>query len=738
MNCNTSQFLKLEVPGMNTAIAVDCFVRTYTRSVCLFNGDLVVGESSEVSGSDACGSYRAVSTMLTCNDAPTAILEFRYYRDSSVVLGLLHYCQDTPVRPESALGITLMNFDDFVRGVGSYMYTDSGYPYLWARPFFSDSFGSLPERSCYYLWENSNGLYAAMIPLCGGGMRSFLQPNKEEYGFGVTVAAGSGAAEHIPSTVPMFVLSIDDDPFAATQSAYRAGLAAMGEKARLRHEKSYPEIFNYIGWCSWNTYYQGVNQQKIVDTVRSFKEAEFPIGWLLVDDGWLDVKDTKLLSFDADPDKFPSGLGGLVSLLKSDYGVRWVGVWHAFTGYWNGVDPDGDDFQADKTMLAYMPNAEHLPIISFGPELPKGIWIPSPYDDGAYGFFSSFHSRLKSECVDFVKVDNQSSLVRQIGGQIPIESAMHSLQSGLQRSVAENFKDAVINCMSMSPDALYEWSDSNIGRVSNDYFPGRPTDSQIHISDSVYNSLYWSQICWPDYDMFESHHVDAKLHAMARALSGGPVYFTDTPGREDWDVLRGLIFSDGRLAKPDQPALPTRDCLFVDPRREATALKVWNYSRGVGIIGCFNVHIGPDRTSVHTTIRASDVEGLSGESFAIYDQSNGDLFVLNRYDSLPVQVEYNGARIFIVSPIESGFAAIGAPEKYICPSVIKSSAVEAGLIKIKLRDGGRFVAYSVCAPESIRINGESLPKSSYSYTDNLIGINITGHSETDVEIHLRA
>lgn len=50
---------------------------------------------------------------------------------------------------------------------------------------------------------------------------------------------------------------------------------------------------------------------------------------------------------------------------------------------------------------------------------------------------------------------------------------------------------------------------------------------------------------WPDYDMFQSYHPHAAYHAIARAISGGPVYLTYEPGKQNFKVLWPLIYSDG-------------------------------------------------------------------------------------------------------------------------------------------------------------------------------------------------
>jgi hypothetical protein len=62
----------------------------------------------------------------------------------------------------------------------------------------------------------------------------------------------------------------------------------------------------------------------------------------------LKINDSKLASFDADAAKFPHGLAGLASVLREQYNIPHVGVWHTFQGYWDGVDVNSDIGKAHK------------------------------------------------------------------------------------------------------------------------------------------------------------------------------------------------------------------------------------------------------------------------------------------------------------------------------------------------------------------------------------------------------
>src|ERR1019366_2470059 len=71
----------------------------------------------------------------------------------------------------------------------------------------------------------------------------------------------------------------------------------------------------------------------------SLKSSGLPIGYVIIDDGWLSTRDFMLAGYQADPKKFPDGLGATVRKIHDEYGIPHVGVWHTLQGYWSGVDP---------------------------------------------------------------------------------------------------------------------------------------------------------------------------------------------------------------------------------------------------------------------------------------------------------------------------------------------------------------------------------------------------------------
>ncbi len=78
----------------------------------------------------------------------------------------------------------------------------------------------------------------------------------------------------------------------------------------------------------------------MLESIDTFTRDKFPLGWVLLDDGWFDQTDHMLNQWIPHPEKFPQGFKAMIQKLKNDHHLQEVGVWHAFDGLWNGINPD--------------------------------------------------------------------------------------------------------------------------------------------------------------------------------------------------------------------------------------------------------------------------------------------------------------------------------------------------------------------------------------------------------------
>ncbi len=642
-------------------------------------------------------------------------LHLTIYHDMKAVAVAFDYEGEMNLRPESGLRLVINDMPAFTSAMGAERYKDH-----WTRPSFADKPGDLPRHTQFIIWKDDVAGYGAAIPLVGGGMRSDFCPHREK----LSVAMSSYDSGFIPDVAPAMAVAWGLDPYETIHRLYKVGFDFMGTPGKLRTEKEYPDIFNHFGWCSWNAFHSAVRSEDIISAAASFKENNFPLRYILVDDGWQDIGEDrnqrKLYSFDANK-KFPGGMKALTDTLKNEYGISWVGVWHTYQGYWDGIAENSEIYR------------------NYGKSLMKslgGSLFPNPKKRKGLRFFNAYHEKLKSEGIDFVKVDNQSSAHNFTMHLMPISYASLGWQQNLQMSVEKNFDNAIINCMCMTIENIYYWMKSNIARSSDDFFPNVPDNARTHVLHNIYNSLWYSELAWPDFDMFQSHHPQAEMHSVLRAISGGPVYVTDTPGMQNWDLLWKLVFNDGTLPRADHPPYPTRDSLFVDPAVEAVPLKAFTHVGDTGILAAFNVLGSGGR--VMGTVSPSDVENLDGKYFAVYEHITGVLKHVHHKGRLPVNLPEFGSRLYVIVPIIDGAAPIGLLNKYLSTAAITKTEYEDEYLLVGLREGGEFGAWLEAEPYAVAAGNDKVyQKGDWYFKDNFFKLDIPGNDPVELKIYIR-
>ncbi|HEV2765184.1 MAG TPA: Sip1-related alpha-galactosidase, partial [Pyrinomonadaceae bacterium] len=652
--------------------------------------------------------------------AHRAALELRRYTGSETIVAWLVY--DGPaLAPRDGVAL-LMALDSFARGTAQ-----KRLKLYWTGPVFVSDYRLLPPANQLLLWQQTKREgYHLMVPLAGGGMVGELGVAEINYRPEFRVAASSYDPKLTPRRVPLFAYSSSADPYRLTRDTYQTAFAATGQHGRLRWQKGYPEVFRDFGWCSWNAYESGVTEEKILASVRSFRDKGVRLGFVLVDDGWLSVsrdgQDGRLTGFGANPLKFPRGLDSLARTLRNDYSVRHVGVWHTFQGYWSGVERESDIGRAHA--LLHGNDAKSL---------------PDPRGGRGESFYADWYAKLKEWGFDFVKVDGQANNVRFTDGLIPLFDSGQGSQRNLEGAARVFFADAgsspapglgVINCMEMTLENVYNWRDSNVARNSDDYQPDVAQNYADHVYQNAYNAFWLSNFAYPDWDMFQSHDPRAEFHAAARAASGGPVYVTDEGGKERAEVLRPLAFSDGRLLMLDEPGQVTRDTLLRDAALEPVPLKVFGRvtrpGLSAGVVAAFTVN--KSAPEVAGELRVTDVEGLlqthggTAARVAVYRRSDGRAFVLGGGESLPLRLAEGGFDFFTLVPVTHGAAVFGLLDKYVGPAAVVSANRERGALVVRLREGGDFGAWTERRPARVELDGRALPASAYSYAGGLLRV----------------
>ncbi|XP_016448040.2 putative galactinol--sucrose galactosyltransferase 6 [Nicotiana tabacum] len=656
--------------------------------------------------------------------------------------------------------------------------------------------------------NDNNIVYAVFLPLIEGSFRAVLQGNPEDE---LELCLESGDKDTVSSAFNQAVyVHAGCDPFIVITEAIRAVKLHL-KTFRQRHEKKLPGIVDYFGWCTWDAFYQEVTQEGVEAGLESLTAGGVPPKFVIIDDGWQSVgtdveveKPLMRLTGLKENEKFQKnkdptvGIKNIVNIAKEKYGLNYVYVWHAITGYWGGVRPGVKGMEEYGSVMKY-------------PEITKGVMENEPgwktdaiavqglglvNPKSAYKFYNEMHSYLASAGVDGLKVDVQcilETLGGGLGGRVELTKQYHQ---ALDASVSKNFPDnGCIACMSHSTDALYCSKQTAVVRASNDFYPRDPISHTIHIACVAYNSVFLGEIMVPDWDMFHSLHPAAEYHGSARALSGGPVYVSDAPGKHNFDVLRKLVLRDGSILRARLPGRPTKDSLFSDPSRDGVSLlKIWNMNKYTGVLGVYNCQGAAWNTverknTFHETnseaitgyVRGRDVHFISEAAVdpnwsgdcALYSNVSAELVVLPHNAVIPISLKVLEHETYTVTPIKVlapgfSFAPLGLIDMYNAGGAIEGlkyevksgaelSELETGyqgegnlvaedrienlsteavaVVSMEVKGCGRFGAYSSVKPRKCTVGGDMVDFA-YDSDSGLLTLNLDDMPAADQKVHL--
>jgi hypothetical protein len=593
--------------------------------------------------------------------------------------------------PGRAIAITVERLGE-VRGLmANYLHKD-----WWLRPHFDPDPANLPDNTQSMLWRD-NSAYCRLLPVCGPIFRADLCGSRgggAGSGFSIALSAFQGGISKAEALA--FILGRGEDPFELGDRLTGTALQALGAPERHRKSKAYPEILDYLGWCSWDAFYQKVDESGLLAKAEEFAKLGLPVRWFMIDDGWLDTEAGRLRSFEAAPDKFPHGLAHAIDQLKNRYGLRWVGVWHTIAGYWEGV---AENSAIGSALSPYL----HRTV--------SGTCVPHPDPALGFGFWHARHGFLQRQGVDFVKVDSQSSIRHLLKHERSVGAAAAGAHQALEASAALHFNGTIINCMGMASENVWHRPMSAVSRNSDDFMPKERRGFREHALQNAYNSYYHGSFYWGDWDMFWTINHDDKLSSVLRAVSGGPVYVSDALGATNPALLRPLIYDDGRLVRCDRTSSPTADCLTVDPRSAAAALKIWNTAGGAGVIAAF--HIFEREEPIRSSVGAADIPELGGERVLVYEYFSKTLRRLDAGERLEFELDPETCKLFVLVPAaaDAGVVPIGAADKYAAPHAIVRQWRTGGRTHVIVRPNvsGAFAFWSDSTSITVTVDREEQP-----------------------------
>ena len=508
---------------------------------------------------------------------------------------------------------------------------------FWTSPEFETDFSKLSYDIQNMLIKTEDD-YVAVLPLCNDSFISCIGASDDKSTIRLYLSKFFEGSDSLGGIAAVFAK--DKNPHKAVEKAYEYAAKEGYIKTKLKREKKLDEMYYGFGWCTWDAFYKEVSEENILKKLEEFKTKNIPVKWVMIDDGWSTLTGenlTVLRGFEADSTKFPNGLGGCIKRLKEEYGIEKVGVWHAFTGCWNGVEYGSDLYEKQKQNLV---------------KSTDGYYIPN--GKKAYDFFDSWYTYLKSQGVDFVKIDAQGCTPGKIMNKDNFSKRYIDMHLAVEEAAKKHFDSNVINCMGMSNADLYFRPYTSLARNSDDFYPNKENGFETHIMQNAYNTVFHRNLFYCDFDMWWTTHINAKQSSVLRAISGGPIYVSDKIGESSEEFIAPLTDDNGRLLICDNAALPTDDCLFKDCSGDV--LKIYNTVGDEGVVAIFN--LSDEKKSVSV-----GVEDFGGNGdFAAYGYFEQKFRNKKTFD---IELEPQGTEIFNFYKAEDGKVRIGDMTKYI-------------------------------------------------------------------------
>ncbi len=576
----------------------------------------------------------------------------------------------------------------------------------WENPAYSDVLPDREELPITYMLAKMDGdAMAAFVPVnCDGQVTTIRCCQFLDFQHGVKFVSGTFMKDGTYTSLAGGLIAFGNDPVVLTKDAFTLYMTLVGNTRAMRPCKRYPEAFEYMGFCTWNTFYNAVDIQGIRDLAEEnfkAKAGSDRFKYLIVDDGWQSVNGMSMTGDDEGPPglskkvdrglrrfeancKFPKDIGEVVDLVKSKYGFKWVGVWHAVTGYWPGVEPD-----------SYLGRKYPITLL-------RHQGIPDPDGMKGYGFWRDYYAHLRQQGIDLLKIDNQSSVGRVFEGYKPLDDVIADYYD-MQQGAAYSQHLDILNCMCMPSYCYIKWHVSNVSRVTDDFYPGRFPAVSNQAKQSTFNPLYYGLFCYPDHDMFFTKPAPngcPTSHLFyIHAIGGGPIYVADEIGETDANVVSKLCFPDGRIPRLDGIGMPTADIIFKDTDTEAPC-KMWNYHDVPGWGRVFYVFVSnmlkDEKEMVASTslvdCGASALQSMQpAGKYAFHDRESGRVEIKGWTERLDVSLPHFGSMYFCASPVINGIALLGMKEVYNgTKGIRKATRIGNRAVEVEITYPGTF------------------------------------------------
>ncbi len=512
----------------------------------------------------------------------------------------------------------------------------------------------------------------------------------------LNVCAVSGTSRRSNQDRPVILCVKGDDLFQTVNLSMRLSMQLVGGKGKLAVEKpSLPAWLETLGWESGAAYGKEVTHDKVVNAVWGLRQSGIQPGFVLIEEGWQQIaamrmeksRYSAIVGFDADPERFPYGLKGLVEELHRA-GVQHIGVWHGIMGYRGGIH-------------AHLAQAYSLP-----PD-PMGRYFLG-YDLGrTFHFFYDFYGYLREQGISFIKVGDQNKAEGFCRPGMDVTRVYQNLQAAIQAAASIQFDTPPLNTECLRNENLFYWTTSNLASVGDHLEIQELPGVKIAIRNMLMNTFWLQHLVKPDFNSWITDGIESEILGVLHALSGSINMIGDPPGNSSQDLLKKIVLPSGRVLKTDRPLTMCQECVFTDPLNSPKICKAFTAKGNKGIVAAFN--LTEEKKALHGFIGPRDVRDIVGKEFAVFSYHNGFVGVLKFERTMEIVLKANHWDIITLSPVEEGIALIGCYHFFLAPGPIIETTIEEESVHISSLVTAPMILYCERQVLEIRRNGEVIP-----------------------------
>ena len=571
-----------------------------------------------------------------------------------------------------------------------------GWPNMMNRafpwPFTAEkqSLAALNYGGIFFVLSLEGGGYLAVTAMAGARTQSWFHTDAEGR---LMLSFGTFGTAEVACDAPLLAWARSDDLVDACRQAITAAITSdpLRDRVRLRGEKTYPDYFGYLGWCSWEHFKGNINEQNMLGAIGGIEASGLPVRYIIIDMGHTSNKRGAIDSFKPNAEKFPNGWAPLVARRKAEK-IRWMGLWHDFKGYSSGIASENDFGEALNRHFEKL--SDFSLIVRNDPA-------------SALAFYRAFMGSVKDAGFDFVKTDFEANQLSQLSGKVDNAVERCANNSQALETALQKLGLGLINCNWHNPVNFFNCRNSVVGRCSIDYSKGSPPSAKRHIWQSYGNALWLGQLAWTDHDMFHSSDPGVgRIMALSKAMSGAPVYLSDAPEAFVADVIRPLCYEDGKLLRPLAPAVPLPDSAFADPCKQAVPYRVVApLAGGCAAVVVANLYTGKEEVALASKVTPADYIcagdmiqpykgkwSLPAEGLVAYD------WQARKAEKLGAEYAFElkgfADRLVHLCPIRDGWAVIGRTDKYLSPAAAEAVTQTDSQLTLRLAESGPLAVWS--------------------------------------------